>query len=371
MSVLKRLYLLNGIAITAVVCNHITHWGLIAMSQWAERYRNLIGPYYDFLNSLTFYVLIVIRKLAVFSVPAFLFFSGFFVAYAARGSQPLHRWKITKLRVISLVVPYVIWSVVIFITDTFQGYVLSPSKYIIRLLYGGAIPEYYFVPLLIQFYLLSPLIIPIAKKKGKLVLLAAALLQVGMVSLTYLGLFMDGSLVHPILSIISHWSFFPLWGFFFTSGIVFSFHYQGLKNWLFRYKWILLAGTILLGFLAIIEAGLVSETTGQNWYDSPLTIPSSLYAISFIFSFLAFEEVSIPFSKIFYYLSNRTFGIYLIHSRVLLLFVWGINILLPWMVATQFLYLLVLFLVGLGMPLLMMALVAKSPAKRYYRYLFV
>lgn len=371
MSVLKRLYLLNGLAITAVVCNHITHWGLIAMSQWAYRYRNLIGPYYDLLNSLTFYGLIVIRKLAVFSVPAFLFFSGFFVAYAARGSHSLHQWKITRLRVISLAVPYVIWSVFIFTTDLFQGSVLSPSKYIIRLIYGGAVPEYYFVPLLIQFYLLSPLIIPVARERGKLVLILAALLQVGTVSLTYLGLFQGGSLLHMILIVISHWSIFSLWGFFFTSGIVSGFQYERLKIWLARYKWVFLTSTILMGFLAIIEAGLVSNTTGQNWYDSPFTIPSSIYAISFIFSFLAFEQVSVPFPKIFYYLSNRTFGIYLLHSRVLSLFVWAINLLLPWMVAAQFLYLSVLFLVGLGIPLLMMALVAKSPAKRYYRYLFV
>lgn len=371
MSVLKRLYLLNGLAITAVVCNHITHWGLIAMSQWAGGYRYLIGSYYDFFNSLTYYCLIVIRKLAVFSVPTFLFFSGFFVAYSARGSQPLQNWKITKLRVTSLVVPYIIWSAVVFITDTFQGNVLPLSKYVVRLIYGGAIPEYYFVPLLIQFYLLAPLIIPFAREKGKLALLLAILLQTATASLAYLDLFLGGPVLNPIVKILSHWSFFPLWSFYFISGIVCSFQFKKLKGWLVRYKWILLSSTILMGCLAIIEAGYISNATGQNWYDSPLTIPSSIYAISFIFSFLAFEKVSIPFSKTFYYLSNRTFGIYLIHSRVLLLFVWMINLLLPWMVATQFLYLSVLFSVGLGVPLLIMSLVAKSPAKRYYRYLFV
>lgn len=110
----KRLFLLNGLAILAVVCSHATGWGSIAMSPWADRYRLVVGPDYDQTGTLPYYMLLAMKCLMPFSVPAFLFVSGFFVAYAARGSQSALSWKMVIVRLRNLLVPYLIWSVVIF-----------------------------------------------------------------------------------------------------------------------------------------------------------------------------------------------------------------------------------------------------------------
>jgi len=158
----KRLLLLNGLAILAVVCNHAAGWGYTAMFWWTDRYRPVSTPNFDQLGSFSYYGLSVLRQITVFSVPAFLFASGYFVAYAARGrSAP--SWKMVKVRLTNLLIPYVIWSAVIFVGDALQGITHAPVEYLERQVSGGADEPYLYVPLLYQFYLLSPLVVPMAK----------------------------------------------------------------------------------------------------------------------------------------------------------------------------------------------------------------
>ena len=66
----RRLFLLNGIAIVAVVCNHATHLGYVALFANPNQ-PNLVGASWSLL--ITYYALFPVEKLAVFSVPAFLF----------------------------------------------------------------------------------------------------------------------------------------------------------------------------------------------------------------------------------------------------------------------------------------------------------
>ena len=76
----RQIPILRGLAILAVVYNHATGWGYTAMFWWADRYRQVGSlPNYDQMGSLPYYVLAVIQQLAQFSVPAFLFISGFFI----------------------------------------------------------------------------------------------------------------------------------------------------------------------------------------------------------------------------------------------------------------------------------------------------
>ena len=89
----KRVFLLNGLAIVAVVCNHAASWGYTALFWWTDRYRPVTVPNYDQLGSLSYWAIVVVRQLTVFSLPAFLFVSGFFVAYASRGNRSSLTWR--------------------------------------------------------------------------------------------------------------------------------------------------------------------------------------------------------------------------------------------------------------------------------------
>jgi len=357
---IQRLFLFNGLAIVCVVCNHAAGWGLMALADWADRsgYGLVSASYYS--------VLLAVKCLTSFSVPAFLFVSGFFVAYAARGSQATWNWKMVRVRLKNILVPYLIWSIVVFAIDALQGITYTPAGYVVRLVLGGAHPAYFYIPLICQFYLLSPLVAPVARTHPGKLLLVAALLQLGALCLRYPVLFgveIPGWLPLTELS-------FPMYALFFALGLVLGFHLQPFKQWLDRAKWGLLVALIVLAALALLESEVVYQLTGFRRGGGPGTFSTNLYSIAAVLCFLAFSQVTIPFSKQIYRLGSATFGIYLLHPKVLEFVARAIQAFAPWMLAYQVLFQPVLVISGVGLPLLFMTVVARSPARKAYRYLF-
>jgi len=365
---IRRLFLLMGLAILAVVWSHAAGWGQIAMFLWTDRYRPVAAPNFDQLGTPSYYVLLVIRQLTVWAVPAFLFISGCFVAYAARGSRSALSWKTVRVRITNLLVPYAIWSVMCLIGNALDGITYTPLEYLERLVSGKADGPYFYVPLLCQFYLLAPLVVPMAKTRRWLLLLGAGLLQIGALGLRYrvfFGVDIPGARV-----VAQGWLLF-MWAFFFPFGIVCGLRAKQLKHWLTQYKWSLLVVTIVLGLLAILEPEVIYRTTGKEWRFVPGTISTSLYSVAFILCFLAFDKVSIPFSGTVHQLGRRSYGIYLLHMRVMAFVARVIRQVAPRMLAHQVLVIMPMALaVGLTVPLFFMAFVSRSPVRKSYRYLF-
>lgn len=363
----RQIPILRGLAILAVVCNHATGWGYTAMFWWVHRYRQVTPPNYDQVGTLPYYSLVAIQQLALFSVPAFLFISGFFIAYAARGSQPTLSWKVVRVRITNLLWPYFVWSLVIFVGDFVQGVSYPLAEYLRRLAVGGATGAYFFVPLLCQFYLLSPFIARWGKVRSGQLLLASALIQLTMVGLLYLRLF---GVILPDIHRFSLWMFI-WWAFYFPLGVVCGFHFKLVRQWLGRFKWGLLMATVALGVLSIIESEvLYSWAQDYDWARSVPKFSTFLYTVAFILLFLAFDKISLPFTRIIDWIGSRSYGIYLLHPKVMELAARTIYHIAPWLLAYQLLYQPVLVASGVGIPLLFMAGVAESPARKFYRHLF-
>ena len=377
---MRRLFLLNGLAILAVVCNHAAHQGFIAMFWWADRYvPGVTVPNYDQYGSLSYYALIAIIKLTFFAIPAFLFVSGFFIAYTSRGKQSTLSWKVIRTRITSLLIPYLIWSFVFFgadfvdsCLDTCEAETLL--SYLWKLLGGGATDAYWYVPLIIQFYLLSPFLVPLAKKRWKLAILIGAFTQLGAIAVTYLGI-LDVEVPKAISALFTT-VFFPRDLIYFIIGIVAGFHFSALKQWLARVKWVILAIWVVSIIFIFVEAELIFRLGGGTYYlghtrGGYFTIPTTMYVITFIFTFLAFEKVSVPYSKTVLKLGRRSYGIFLMH----LLFIGFVTPkivyhLLPWALGHQVLYQPILIISAVGFSYLFMSFVAKSRFKGAYRYLF-
>jgi hypothetical protein len=351
------------------VSNHATHWGFISLSWSSGIPLNQLTP--DNIGALTYFSLAIIEKLAVFSVPAFLFVSGFFVSYAARGAQNGLSWKVVTKRIVGLAAPYLIWSIVIFLVKAIEGEVLSPLHYLTRLLTGGAIKEFFFVPVLCQLYVLAPLLVTLAKTRWRTLLLASVLIQLVIIGLDYLSVAAKSPGLDGIVRITGHWSLFPKWAVFFILGIVAGFHIDKLPR-LYQLRWWLLAAVVLLGILAIVESEVMYRLSGNlTWRDNPVTLFASLYAITFTLCFLALHQATIPFSKFFQNLSGNTFGIYLLHPELQLIFTTYLFApLAPWLLANQLVLQPLLVTIGIGIPLLFMTAVKQSPLRRYYSYLF-
>jgi fucose 4-O-acetylase-like acetyltransferase len=173
----RRLYPLTGLAIIAVVLNHSAGWGFTDMFWWVNRYTSLTSPNFDKIGSLSYYFLVLLKQITTFSVPAFLFVSGFFVTYASKKSDNNSKF-ITK-RLQNLLITYVFWSCLIFIFDYSQATVHTPLSYLWALVTGNATPPYYYIPVICELYILSPWIVSLARIKWKLLLISSMLLQLG------------------------------------------------------------------------------------------------------------------------------------------------------------------------------------------------
>jgi fucose 4-O-acetylase-like acetyltransferase len=149
----KRLMLLNGLAIVAVVLNHASGVGYLAMFHWANLYLPVQVPYWEPIGSFEYYILLILNLLPVFSVPAFIFVAGFFTAYAAKGAQGNVGWSTIRSKIMHLLYPYLFWSLFIFIFDFALGTVNSPLQYLEKLFFSGALAHYGFIPLLSYLYL--------------------------------------------------------------------------------------------------------------------------------------------------------------------------------------------------------------------------
>ncbi len=359
---IKRLYTLSGLAIVAVVINHVCGWGFTAMFWWAFRYRAATVPDFGQLGSPTYYLLVAGKQLTIFSVPTFLFVSGFFVAYAARDSRAGFSWKWTRTRVFQLLLPYLVWTFAIFASNALQGTRFPPVEYVRRILEGGASEGYYYIVVICQLYLFAPVLVPLAKAHPRQLLAVAGAVQLIVLTLNYLSLL-------GITSAVPDWLFAP-WIMFFTLGLVGGFHLERLKRLLGQFRRHLLIILIPLGALAIVEPELVFRLTGRDWRGGINTLFALLYAGIALLCLLAIEDLKLPGTRALQQLSSRTMGIYLISPLVLEYTSKLLYHAAPWLLAQEILLLPLLFGAGVGLPLLLMNGFAHSPARRYYGCLF-
>jgi hypothetical protein len=229
--VVRRLLYINGIAAFAVVLNHAIAWGHIAAFWWPHRYLPVDSPNFDRLGSISYYALRWLEQLIAFAIPTFLFVSGFFIAVAVGRSRSTIDGKLIFIRIRNLLIPYVIWSTVIFLAQYIETRnLLAPGIYLNRLVFGRVEDGFYFVPLLIQMFVMSPVIVLLAKANWKLLLVAAAGLQIFTVSLRYGAIL---SLKTPMMEtfgfLTQNW-FFPGFIFWFSFGVVAGLKLPDLKQ---------------------------------------------------------------------------------------------------------------------------------------------
>jgi peptidoglycan/LPS O-acetylase OafA/YrhL len=366
----RRLLLLNGLAILCVILFHAVGWGFTALFAWPHRYLPVTSPNYDQVGSLTYYGLRVGEQLVAFSIPAFLFVSGFFVAFSTGQHQPTVAWKVIWTRIRSLWPPYLFWSIVLWVWFALQGLVYSAGDYVRLLLTGATNPAFYFVILLTQFYLLSPLIVRLARWNWKWLLLLTALLQLSVDLAQYVVILnVDGALLQLIQTLLPKWLFLTRL-FWFVFGVVFGFQLPAFKRTFERTRWPALAATLGLFILGLVEWEWLLRQSGQPWIENRLTVVDSLYGGAFIVCFLGFAQIPLWFSNQLSDWGSKSFGIYLVHSPVMEVLARGLYHFAPALLGQQLIFQPLLIVFGLGVPLLLMALVRRSPARALYPYLF-
>lgn len=362
----KRLLHLNGMAILATVLNHSQGWVLIAMFLWTNRYRQVEVPNFDQVGSLSYYFMRFIGQFVLYAIPSFIFISGYFMAFAIGPKQGRSVWKGILYRIIFLLVPYLIWASTLVADEVLLGRSQGLLGIISIFMTTTDETPLYFVPLLIQFYLLAPFIVPMAKKQWKSVLLIALVIQLFSQIIQYASALGIRSPFLP--ASIPNW-FFPRHVFWFVSGVVIGQNTEFFKKRVLRLKWVFLALTIIFFIAGFIEWEIIFISI-RHFIARLETILAGMYAASFILSFLAFSELNTPFSEGIQRIGGESYGIYLVHVPAQEYVSRLIYHIAPSFLAYPLPLFIIVFIAGLGIPLLLMSAVARSPMSRYYRYVF-
>jgi hypothetical protein len=317
-------------------------------------------PNFDQVRSIPFYGLFLAHQIAELAIPAFLFVSGFFIAFAGRSGKPGAVLGLSLSRSKKLIAPFIIWTLVFTLIE-------KPAPLTLEYL----LTRYYYIPLIIQFYLLSPVLIPLAKKYPVLLLLGAALIQFGRQGLRHLYLlgFAPPGL-RLMMDLTPVW-FFPGHIFYFSIGVVAGIYIKDFSQLITRYKWLLLASSALLLVLTLVEYELLVWKVGKEWLGFNFSgFSRNLFAVTFVLSFLAFDNLTLPFQDRLSLLGTKSLGIYLVNMPAIHLGAWLLYWLIPWMLGSQLLLQPLFYLLGLGIPLLLMMIFSKPPAQGAYRFLF-
>ncbi len=380
----RRLLLLNGLAILGVVLNHTVGWGFIALIWWADRYRPVVVPYFGAQGSFDYWLLRLGEGLATFAVPAFLFVSGYFAAFAlsraigAPGANAVRSpaaanagvWSIVGSRIKMLVVPYLLWSAVYLLLDAALGSVYAPISYARRIAFGGAAAGFYYVPLLIQYYLLAPLLVFLAQRRWKWVLVGALLLQLTAMFAIYLkALAPTGALTAALAWLTPAW-FFPGLCFWFAIGVVAGTHVAPFRAWVDRAHRSVLVAAPVLFVAGMVEWETLMRAASTPWVGQFRTLTDELYSGAIILAFLGGGALAPRLADALQKLGVRSFGIYLVHTLGIIVAAKAISRLLPGLLPHQLLLQSLLIAAALITPLGLMWLVDHSPFRRYYRYIF-
>ena len=353
-----------------VVTNHTLAWCFIALFWWAHRYRPVESPNFDQLYSFTYYTLRFFEQVIITSIPAFLLVSGFFVAFATRKGATFPGWAFIGTRIRYLVVPYLIWSVVYLGANFIQGQRYTAMDLARILLMGQATAAFYFIPLLVQLYFLSPLLSRLARERWKLLLVIAALIQTGVHGMKYVLILNPNPLTEVLLTNLTAGWFFPGNIFWFSAGIVIGFHHAGLKSFFARWRWLFFGLALAFIPVGMLEWEWLMANSGQVWIAPRETLMDTVYSFCLLSAFIGFVDVKLPLNRWLSDLGSKSFGVYLSHSLVLEGAARGLYHVFPALLGIQIVFLPLLFAAGLAIPLLLMGLVKRTPLSRYYAYLF-
>jgi surface polysaccharide O-acyltransferase-like enzyme len=343
-----------------VPLHHASAYGLQAMYLWTDRYRPVTVPNFDMIGTLPYYITIGIRQLDSFAVPAFFFISGFYISFLGRSKDSKYSLSMVLPRVKVLLIPFILWTIIRY--GLIRRFPASLDE---------VLSPYFFIPMLIQFYFLSPFLLSTAKKNWKLLLISTALLHVFIVGIRYPQLFGYEILGEEFtLDIFPRWLFLaqPFW---FPLGIVVGLYIERIKGPLNRYKWVLLAAVIALGALSVAEYLYFDWLNGEEWIGPTFGgLSRSLYIFALIIAFLAFDNTLFPLSKEIAFVGSRSLGIYLANIPAIYIVAVLMYYLTPSLLGNQLIYQSTLFIVGLAGPLLLMEIFRRTPFRTGYRFLF-
>jgi peptidoglycan/LPS O-acetylase OafA/YrhL len=340
---------LGGLAIILVVLNHSIHMGTLVPQQ--------LG--YPQVTGVAGLLLMVLQQLGTYAVPTFLFISGCFVVYVAQTGTLGQSYITTWNRLQHIFFPYAVWSIGFYILIYLQlGQGFTILGYVKNLLVGY---PFNFIPLLVFFYLLSPLLVRLGKRFGAVVVVVFGLYQLVLINVlnpNLLGIKFPDWMQVFVPRVVS--TTLAEWAIYFPLGIVYSLHSKSLIPWLRKASWLFIAATIGLFVLHILDIASILH----------IPLVGTLAPLPLIGLIPLIKRDSIPMFQQLEWVGRMSYGLYLTNLITVDATIWLIQITLPKLLAYQIVLEPLLFAIALGVPLLLMWGLSRLPIRAAYRYVF-
>ncbi len=315
---------LRGFAIFFVV---LAHASIMLLADDVSRPDSLsvsllaVGPW-QILSAAKSIILEICR----FSVPLFLFLSGYYLLSTPRTWKSI--WSASK----KLLLPMLFWSMVGLLFSWRKGFGgWTAADFALKLLTGTGQMGYFFIVLIVQYYVLSYFLIPAVESRPFITLSATMAIQLLVHAYDYRYLIASiGSLpalpgiwgMGPVPEVL-----FPRFLFSFTLGIWAATHSDSFRRLLIeRYRAIVALSALSL-FLMLLERGLLCgyglrtmglgnfEATSLSWAE--WKIGTFAWTIAAIFLFFGFFLRRIPLKTQLDTLGKYSLQIFLLHGAAL------------------------------------------------------
>lgn len=345
----RQFPVLRGLAILFVLINHS-----IAMSLWMASLYHYPTP-----SQAVMIILTSIKEIGVFAVPIFLFLSGSFFGYALQKRTTGKAYRTVLQSLQGVILPYLIWSVVFYlITYLVLGEQFSLVGYLKNLLVGY---PFNFVPLLIFFYLVSPLLLLAIKKFPVLSMLAILIYQLFVANIlnpSIFGLSMPAwtyNLTPPVLRVT-----FSNWGIFFPLGMVYYQFMRTVNEPMKKYALPIGLVTILLFVLNILYLMQVIN----------LPIAGILCPVVGLLLIPTIQRDQVPGHTWIERIGKYSYGLFLTNLTVITLLLSLIHLLFPWLLEYYLVLVPVILVPTLYIPWGLMLYIERPPQRMVYPYLF-
>lgn len=280
---------IRGLAILAVIAIHVSAMVLYRSTPYSKVYN----------------ITLILNQLSRFSVPAFILISGIGLTISYRENQSYSKFIVRRF--LKIVPQYIIWCIlyILLITKNFNIY-----DAINDMVYGKVFYHFYFVPLIVEFYLIFPFIYKFIGKRWWLLL-----------SFSITTFFLIYTYYYKVVT-PEEWFWnkknLLYWLFYFSLGGYIGKNIENFLEKVHKYRFI-----IIVMFLASIYIVIYGFIPGSQYnkdidYMTTFQRPAVLmYTIFFILFIFSFKWKNGFIMRIIRYVSNTSYDIYLSHAGIL------------------------------------------------------
>jgi peptidoglycan/LPS O-acetylase OafA/YrhL len=256
------------------------------------------------------FFIVTYRQLLNFAVPAFIFISGYWMAKKPIRSLGDYRAFLTR-RLSRILIPYLFWSSILLGYEAIKTHDIDVQQIIFKLLTGRATTIYFFIMVISQLYIITPLLQYINRKRYGLMLV----LILNVISL--LSAYLSRLYFNYWIPVSSA---FYSWVIFYEIGLV----VDSSDNKIFAAKKVqlfilpaILVCLLISGLEASILLSKYDNLSARYFAVAPVKYSSFLYSVCIITAFLHIRKHLSHQPKFLAALGYYSFGIYLIHIPVL------------------------------------------------------